>query len=431
MQGQEFGRPGSTWAARGQRSPLSLGSLFAAADTAVHTLSAARLGALIEESTGPTRGSRTGRRGQRRAPLAVPARAHRHVGAMAVVLSNVMTESWPRWAPLAGCLVTVVICGTLWEISTTLAARHADRAAPALVRWLRPLELLLLPFALPMELIGRRVMRRAKDPPPNPRVVEHEVGNMVDQAEKSGLFGRGPGEIIRNVFEFADQMAREVMVPRSRVEAIDVSTDPEVVLRQVSESGHSRYPVYKDQIDNIVGLLHAKDLFKVGEAFRAGKLALKDILRPANFVAQSQQLVSLLRLMRRKRQHMVIVVDELGQLTGIVTLEDVLEQIVGDIQDEHDDASEGPVQDLGGGRYLAAGDVSIGDLGVYLGTDILVDGDYDSLDSMLAHAVGEVPKRGAEIKKFGMRFKVLDADEQHVQKVEIVRPSAVSAPDAA
>src|SRR6185369_4452316 len=128
---------------------------------------------------------------------------------------------------------------------------------------------------------------------------------------------------------------------------------------------------------------------------------------------------------------MAVVVDELGALTGVVTLEDVLEQIVGDIQDEHDDASEAPVQDLGGGRYLAIGDVSIGDLGVYLGTEISVDGDYDSLATMLAHAMGEVPKRGSEIQKFGMRFKVLDADEQHVQKVEIVRSTRVSAPDAA
>ncbi len=282
-----------------------------------------------------------------------------------------------------------------------------------------------------MELIGHRIVHRAKEVPSNPKVVEHEVENMVDQAERSGLFGRGPGEIIRNVLEFADQTAKEVMIPRGQVEAIELSTPPDQVLRQVAESGHSRYPVYKEQLDNIVGLLHAKDLFRVEAAFRDRSLPVRDMLRPANFVAQSQQLVSLLRLMRRKRQHMAIVVDELGQLAGIVTLEDVLEQIVGDIQDEHDDASEAPVQDLGGGRYLAAGDVSIGDLGVYLGADIRADGDYDSIGTMLAHEAGSVPKRGAEIKKFGMRFKVLDADEHQVQKVEILRSPVVSAPDAA
>ncbi|MBK8257794.1 MAG: HlyC/CorC family transporter [Polyangiaceae bacterium] len=408
------------------------GSLFAAADTSVQTLSSARLAALVEESSGSTRKAL-----ERVQDDAVALRSRYLLGRIvsaaivAVVLTDVFRGPWPTVAPVLGCFATVVICGTLFEISTTLGGRHADRAAPTLVRWLFPLEILLLPFALPMVFIGRRLVDRTKELPANPKLVEHEVGNMVDQAEKSGLFGRGPGEIIRNVFEFADQMAREVMIPRNKVEGVELSTPPDQVLRLVAESGHSRYPVYKDQIDNVVGLLHAKDLFKAGEAFRSGEVSLRDILRPANFVAQSQQLVSLLRLMRRKRQHMVIVVDELGQLTGIVTLEDVLEQIVGDIQDEHDDASEAPVQDLGGGRFLAAGDVSIGDLGVYLGTDIQADADFESLGAMLQHEAGEVPKRGAEIKKFGMRFKVLDADETHVQKVEIVRQSAVSAPDAA
>jgi len=409
-----------------------LGSLFAAADTAVHALSTARLAALIEEASGKTKSSL-----ERLESDGVALRSRYLLGRIvtaaivAVVLTGAARDRWPSWAPYIGCLATMLICGTLFEISTTLGARHADVAAPTLAQWLRPLEIAMLPLALPMEFIGKKISRRAKDPPSNPRVVEHEVENMVDQAEKSGLFGRGPGDIIRNVLEFADQTAKEVMVPRAKVEAIEVSTPPDQVLRLVAESGHSRYPVYKEQLDNVVGLLYAKDLFKLGDAYRARTIVLKEILRPSNFVAQSQQLVSLLRLMRRKRQHMAVVVDELGTLAGIVTLEDVLEQIVGDIQDEHDDASEAPVQDMGGGRYLAVGDVSIGDLGVYLGTDIQADGDYDSLATMLAHALGEVPKRGTEIEKFGMRFKILDADEHHVQKVEIVRSTAVSAPDAA
>ncbi len=416
----------------GAAAAAIVGSLFAAADTAVHALSPARISALIEESEGPTRGAL-----QRIEKRGVALRSRYLLGRIAtstivaVVLTTVIREHAGIWTPYISTLATVVVCGTLYEISTTLGARHADRAAPSLSRWLRPLEIALLPFAMPMELIGRLLVHRAKDLPANPKVVEHEVENMVDQAEKSGLFGRGPGEIIRNVLEFADQTAREVMVPRASVEAIELSTPPDQVLRLVAESGHSRYPVYKEQLDNIIGLLHAKDLFKKGDAFRARSLLLRDMLRPANFVAQSQQLVSLLRLMRRKRQHMAIVVDELGQLAGIVTLEDVLEQIVGDIQDEHDDASEAPVQDLGGGRYLAGGDVSIGDLGVYLGTDFHADGDYDSVGTMLEHEAGEVPKRGTEIKKFGMRFTVLDADAERVQKVEIVRSTRLSAPDAA
>jgi putative hemolysin len=427
-----LGDYGPLWPLVGAAVAAILGSLCAAADTAVHALSSARLAALIEESEGTTKSAL-----ERVQKNSVALRSRYLLGRIfaaaivAVVLMNLFRERWPQWAPYLGCLATIVVCGTLFEISTTLGNRNADRAAPALAQWLRPLEIAMLPFAIPMAFIGKKIATGTKEVPSNPRVVEHEVENMVDQAEKSGLFGRGPGEIIRNVLEFADQTAKEVMVPRAKVEAIDIATPSDQVLRQVAESGHSRYPVYKEQLDNVIGLLYAKDLFKVAESYRARSIVLKEILRPANFVAQSQQLVSLLRLMRRKRQHMAVVVDELGTLTGIVTLEDVLEQIVGDIQDEHDDAAEAPVQDLGGGKYLADGDVSIGDLGVYLGTEIQADGDYDSLATMLAHAAGEVPKRGTEIEKFGMRFKVLDADEHHVQKVEIVRSTAVSAPDAA
>src|SRR5262249_21670206 len=157
-----------------------------------------------------------------------------------------------------------------------------------------------------------------------------------------------------------------VMIPRERVEVIEVTTPIDEVLRIVAESGHSRYPVYKEQIDNVVGLLYAKDLFKAvhfgeepTESIRKPRAnKVEALLRtPANFGAESQPLSTLLKEMRSRRQHLAIVVNEFGSVSGIVTLEDVLEEIVGDIRDEHD--TEATIEDLGDGRVVADAGVSM------------------------------------------------------------------------
>src|SRR5262249_53911404 len=148
-------------------------------------------------------------------------------------------------------------------------------------------------------------------------------------------------EMIRNVLEFADRTARDVMVPREKVEAIEITTPIDRALRIVTEVGHSRYPVYKGRLDDVAGLLYAKDLFKALEG--PSQPTLRELVPPANFVAGPRPLSPLLREMRRRRHHLAIVVDELGGVAGIVTLEDILEEIVGDIRDEHDENAIEPI----------------------------------------------------------------------------------------
>ena len=258
---------------------------------------------------------------------------------------------------------------------------------------------------------------------------EAEVEALVEEGERTGLFGREPAEMIRNVLEFADRTAKDVMIPRSSVEGIEISTPLEKVLEIVSQSGHSRYPVYREQLDNITGLLYAKDLFKVLEEHRLKNTDLKEIVRhPANFVAESKPLATLLKEMRGRRQHLAIVVDEFGGVSGIVTLEDVLEEIVGDIRDEHDEHEESTIEDLGDGRVLADAAVTMRELAAYLGTEIEHEDEFDSLGAMLTHHLGQTPEAGTAVSKFGLHFIVREADDTHVHKVEIIRqPRAVSA----
>ncbi|WP_437496495.1 hemolysin family protein [Sorangium sp. So ce1099] len=411
-----------------------LGSLFVGADTALTTLSATRLGALIEQSTGPTKAAYERIR-QEDAKL-------RSRYLLGWVVSTSLTaacfdlffrRSVPGAALYLGLATTIVVSGALYEVSSTLGRKHADRAASMAVRFLRPLEIAMLPLAVPLGWIGSRLGAKDGEQPSDPRVAEAEVEILVDEVERSGLFGREPAEMIRNVLEFADLTARDVMVPRSKVEAIEISTPLEKVLEIVTESGHSRYPVYKDQIDNIAGLLYAKDLFKVLEERRLKNTTLREITRsPANFVAESQPLSSLLREMKSRRQHLAIVVDEFGGMSGIVTLEDVLEEIVGDIRDEHDETDDGAaIQDLGDGRLVADAAVSMSDLSAYLGAELDREGKYDSLGGMITQHVGKVPEVGTAVSKFGLRFIVRDSDERHIGKVEIVRPRAMGAGGAA
>jgi CBS domain containing-hemolysin-like protein len=399
-----------------------VGSLFAGADTALTSLSATRLGALIEQATG-----RNKRALERIQQYDAKIRSRYLLGRVlcsaltAVFFVDVLRPFWPDVALYLGCLAAAIAAGTLFEISTTLARKHADSVAPVAARFMRPLEIALFPLAVPLGWIAGALGPKDGEAPSDPRVTGTEVEMMVDEVERAGLFGREPAEMIRNVLEFVDRTARDVKVPRSKVEAVELSTPLEKVLEIVTDSGHSRYPVYKDQIDNVVGLLYAKDLFRVLEEHRLKNTSLKDIIRsPANFVAESQPLSSLLREMRARRQHLAIVVDEFGGVSGIITLEDVLEEIVGDIRDEHD-TEEAVIQDLGDGRVVADGGTSISDLSAYLGADIQEGGQHQSIEGMLMQHLGKIPEAGTAISKYGLRFIVRDADDKRIGKVEIVR----------
>jgi CBS domain containing-hemolysin-like protein len=216
------------------------------------------------------------------------------------------------------------------------------------------------------------------------------------------------------------------MVPRTRVSAIEVSRPLPEVLKIVASEGHSRFPVYRDKVDNIVGLLYAKDLFRLLKDVKLQQRPLIDLVRaPVNFVPETQGVSSVLREMRSRRLHMAVVIDEFGGVSGIVTLEDILEVIVGEIRDEYD-TEEAPIQDLGDGRLLVDAAVSVDDLSAYLGAKIPEDDDYESLGGLLVHRAGKVPSIGTQIEAFEFCFIVREADEKRIIKVEIVRPRGLS-----
>jgi CBS domain containing-hemolysin-like protein len=227
--------------------------------------------------------------------------------------------------------------------------------------------------------------------------------------------------MIRNVLDFGDATAGELMIPRPQVTAFDIGTPIEALLRLIVESEHSRYPIYKDSIDNVVGILHAKDLLRHASAGKSTEVRVESMLRqPVVFVPESQLATSVLKDMRSRRHHMAVVIDEFGGFSGIITLENLLEEIVGDIRDEHD-VEEAPIVDIGDGKLMVDASVSIGDLSSYLGADLPEDGDYHTLAGFIVAELGRVPEPGATLRAFGLDFIVREADERRVVKVEIAR----------
>lgn len=298
-------------------------------------------------------------------------------------------------------------------------------------RWLRPLEWFLQVLALPALLALRfldRLMPGAKlDSVDN--VTEFDVQRMISRGEQSGTLSEAHAEMLRSILEFQDTVTREVMVPRTHVIALDVHTPVQKALGLVIDKGHSRYPVYRDSVDHIEGLLYAKDLFRL---FPDGMSSSQDISglvrRPAYCVPESKKVSSLLREMQVRRFHMAVVIDEFGGTAGIVTLEDIIEEIVGEIRDEHD-KEDAPVKLLRPGVYTANASVSIYDLEDFIGVEFpKSNGDYDSLGGMITEVAGRVPEIGESVEIGDLVLTVRDADKKHVVRVEIRKalPQAVA-----
>jgi magnesium and cobalt transporter len=217
--------------------------------------------------------------------------------------------------------------------------------------------------------------------------------------------------IIEGALSVADMSVRDIMVPRAQMDVVDISDSPEKIVELVLETAHSRFPVIGEGKDDIIGILLAKDLLR---HFAGKEFDLRDSLRPAIFIPESKRLNVLLREFRASRNHMAIVVDEYGGVAGIVTIEDVLEQIVGDIEDEYDfDETAGNIVIDNSGRFRVKAITEIGDFNATFGTSF-PDEDFDTVGGLIIHHLGRLPQRNETLTIDGMHFQVLRADSRRV-----------------
>ncbi|RMF97058.1 MAG: CBS domain-containing protein [Gammaproteobacteria bacterium] len=229
--------------------------------------------------------------------------------------------------------------------------------------------------------------------------------------------------MLRNVLEVAETQARDVMVPRSQMVVLDVDEPFEQLLRTIIDSGHSRFPVMGEDPDEVVGILLAKDLLRYFAETPGSSFDIRERLRPVVFVPESKRLNTLLKEIRASRNHMAIVVDEYGGVAGLLTIEDILEEIVGDIGDEHDPSEIDPIQPISENRYEVRALTRIEDFNDYFGA-ALDDDEYDTVGGLVIHELGHLPRRGETVELGGFRFRVLQADRRRVHVVEVNRLAA-------
>ena len=406
---------------------VGLGALLAAVSAGIHTLGEAGLQALSEE------GNRYANVAGRMLRELTAVQARLLVGRVlcvalaAAFVAYSLLQAYGAGTALVGVLLIALAYAVVATIASAVVQRRSGHATLRVWKWLRPVELLLAPIAAPLTWIGELVARVVPEVHPEDpsRVAELTVEHVIEQGEEEGSIAEEHAQMLRSVLEFKNTVAREIMVPRTQVVALEAETSIDDVLASIMESGHSRYPVYRSHIDHVEGVLYAKDLFQVlRNTTDASSISLESVVRkPVFFAAESQKIGVLLREMQRRRSHLAVVVDEFGGSAGIVTLEDIVEEIVGEIQDEHDE--EAPlVYERAPGHYFVDASISIYDLEEHLGESVCEGkGDYDSLGGLLVQLAGQVPVIGETLRTGRFRVVVLDADERHVRRVEMLKAS--------
>ena len=225
--------------------------------------------------------------------------------------------------------------------------------------------------------------------------------------------------MIEGVLQVSETQVRDVMIPRSQMDMIDVAESPEKFIPFVIETAHSRFPVFEDNRDNVIGILLAKDLLRF---YAEEEFAVREMLRPAVFVPEAKRLNVLLKEFRANRNHIAIVVDEYGGVSGLVTIEDVIEQIVGDIEDEYDfDETEDNILVDRSGRFRVKAVTEIADFNTYFGT-AFPDEDYDTVGGLVVGRFGRLPKRAESIVIDGFTFQVLRADSRKIHSLVVEKP---------
>jgi len=257
---------------------------------------------------------------------------------------------------------------------------------------------------------------------------------LVETGSEQGGIEEEEKEMIHGVIELAETRVHEVMVPRIGIRAVEVSDSPEEVLDMIVRAGHSRLPVYQENLDNIVGILYAKDLlpYLKRDAGELSQIDIRSVVRPAVYVPETKAVDDLLREMRGARRHIAIVVDEYGGTAGLITLEDVVEEIVGEIQDEYDreEPLVEPLADDEHITYRVDGRVSIHDLRDLFDLPDIEEEDeaeYDTVGGLIVHRVGRIPLPGAVVQFHDVTLRVETAEPRRVAKVIAERPKPESA----
>ena len=318
-----------------------------------------------------------------------------------------------------GLTIVVLIFAEITPKS--LAMHYADALVVTVLRFIWVLDKALFPVSEPLSRIPTFIMRGSAEQTAEPDVTEDEIEYQIRLGHDNAVFEeKEQGELLMSAVEFSDTQVKEVMLPRTDIVGLDIETVLEDGVSAVIDSGHSRIPIFRENMDNIVGLLYAKDILRHLNAKEPlDDTKIEAIMRKNIFFAPETQKVStLLAKMRRRGQHMAIVVDEFGGTSGLITLEDIIEELVGDIRDEFD-YNEEMIKRVDSETWLVDARVPLGDLKSVTGVELPEDGDYESVGGFVVAEHGAIPPADTIIERASVALRVLASDARHVQKLEL------------
>ena len=354
-----------------------------------------------------------------------------------------LSGRWPTAAgswPLAGALglVTVTLTYVALVAGQMVPRAFAQEYPEQVLRACAgPLHVLTRSFgvvrgvvagtsSLALQMLG--LTGAQESAPGTPVMTEEDVTSIVREGAERGIFEEVEQELIEGVFEFTDTAAREVMVPRVRIQALEVGTPPEEATRKLADIGHMRVPVYRGDLDHIVGVLYFKDVLRV--VIENQPWTVSSLLHPPLYVPETVQISRVLRTLQQRHLNMAIVVDEHGGVAGLVTIEDLLEELVGDLPDETQPEANAAVSRLPDGALVVQGNTPLWELREHYELPVEEETDYQTLAGMLLMRLGHIPQGGEAIAKNGYTFTVVDMHGPRIARIKVEKRLSEDAPPA-
>ena len=308
-------------------------------------------------------------------------------------------------------------------IPKNLAAAHAETWAMFIAPFIRLVSFVLTPVVFLLTKLSDFVVHFSKsDDEEDPTITEDEFKILVNVGQEEGVLDESESEMINSIFEFDETVVKAIMVPRIDIVAVDVEDSINEALRIIVDGGHYRIPAYEESIDNIVGILYAKDIFAHLDA-DFDTMKVKELLRPAYYIPETKKVSDLLNELRLKKVHMAIILDEYGGTNGLVTIEDLIEEIIGDIQDEYD-VEDDLIVMHGEDHLVADARAPIGDVedafDVELDEEILEDSEADTIGGLAFEHLGGIPAVGDEVTVGRFLIRIVDVSGRRISKVEIL-----------
>ena len=350
-------------------------------------------------------------------------------GMLAPNLNNLIPIGIEAWENISIIIITIILSfftlvfGEL--VPKRLAMKNYEKIAFGTIGIIRAIAIVTAPFVKFLTLTTNAISKLFGVGENEQEIVtEEEIKMMVDQGEENGTIEEEEKELINNVFEFNDITVSEIMTHRTDIFAVDVNMSGEEVLQKIIEDDckHSRIPVYEETIDEIIGILYVKDLIK---NVNKKSFKIKNIMKEAYFVSQSKLINELFRELQKNKKQIAIIVDEYGGTAGLITMEDILEEIVGDIYDEYDDIEE-EYEKIDDNTYILSGSMPIYDVNKLMGVEI-PEGDYDTLSGYLQEELGRIPEEEENpiIETKDLIFKIEEYEDRRILKVKVCRKNQV------